>query len=793
MQKKIEAKIAAKKAAQEAKLKDAMQSQLQNNASDTVEHVRDERKKVMWDAEVDAARTQLANNWQGGGDPPIALTKEIAHAVLEQRHDKENLELSTSQMVQRAKAVESSLGPLNATQAEELAAAGSASEQKKLQKQHKDAIEAVRKNIHDQMQAKNGPKNLMLAEQQFQEVMSVVAAVAPAHADGIRAEQRQLEEIGKQSKMRNEKMQQRLDLLLSQQEDASGASEEAMQAEMAQLEQSMDAALRAEQTKVEKEVNALERRKAHAINKVEAEHAAIEAKAGSTKDKLALKDKHKLELDKLRNTLDNEEKRQVDALEANLDAQAEKRRQDKKAALERKHANEAAAQQKALQAQIDRLKAEEASSQANSEQQLREAKSGFEAAEQAKTADELSKLRLAFEEKLVNQAEDPAKREEEQRAMTQNLIQASQPMMKQMAEQSKQAAALSSAVPQIVSESVQSAVKPMNDRLERMEAMLKQANGGEKAANAEVYHDAREQTWQRGASKTVELADTLSPTQAATAEYTGIALDKLQPTGSKNMREVKVAKNLPNSNSSGNAFSQSYHFDEKTGELFVRAERMDSAGEMLVILAHANAHIKSGVMDNDQDPSFQREFYGGLMSLMDAGMQETQQAKKELSEERDTMMSPEEKKAAEKADKIIQEAEEAHREQQKVLQEGAKNQGDKLERRKTEARKKRAEQVKKNVTAKLTGGAEGQPRITAAQARAQQAMVKKLFEAIDTDGDGMLNSTELKALCVGSGVELTQEKHDSFMEQFGKNNEGLVPFEEFFKWYSSSLTGLQGS
>merc|ERR1711865_937519 len=69
--------------------------------------------------------------------------------------------------------------------------------------------------------------------------------------------------------------------------------------------------------------------------------------------------------------------------------------------------------------------------------------------------------------------------------------------------------------------------------------------------------------------------------------------------------------------------------------------------------------IKSGVMDNDQDPSFQREFYGGLMSLMDAGMQETQQAKKELSEERDTMMSPEEKRAAEKADKIIQEAEEA--------------------------------------------------------------------------------------------------------------------------------------
>jgi hypothetical protein len=742
----------------------------------------------MWEAEVDAARKQLEAQWQGG-DPPIALVKEIGHAVLEKRHDQENLDLSTSQMVQRAKAVESALAPLNVAQAEELAAAGSVAEKQALQRQHAKAVEEARASVQQQLHAKNGPKNLMLAEQQFQEVMGVVAAVAPAHADGIRAEQRQLEEITTGATARRQEMQQRLDALLSMQQNVDSQKEEAVEAEMAELEKQMDAALKEEQDKVAKEVKALERRKVHAIKKVESEHAAIEAKAKNSKEKLALKDKHKAELNQLRDTLDREEKRQVDTLEANLRAQTEKRHQDKKAALERKHANDAAAQQKALQAQIDRLKAEEANAIESQQAQLSEAQSGFEAAQQAKTNDELAKLREAFESRIQNE-NDPAKQEQIQRAMSENLIQATQPMMKQMEESSRQALAGVNAVPQIVSDSVQSATKPMLDRLERMEQMLKSAGGG--GDKAEVYHDAREASWQRGASKTVELATDLSARQNEVHSYTAAALDKLQPTGSKNMREVQVAKNLPSTTMSGNAFSQSYHFDDQTGELFIRAERLDSPGEMLVILAHANAHIKSGVMDNDQDPSFQREFYGGLMALMDAGVAQTEQAKEAaIRAAQDANLTPTQKAAAAQAGNIMKEAEEAALKAEQERQESMANQTDKLERRKTEARKKRAEQVKKNVTAKLTGGAEGQPRITAAQARAQQAMVKKLFEAIDTDGDGMLNSTEIKALCVGSGVELTQEKHDAFMEQFNKNTEGLVPFEEFFKWYSSSLTGIR--
>ena len=114
------------------------------------------------------------------------------------------------------------------------------------------------------------------------------------------------------------------------------------------------------------------------------------------------------------------------------------------------------------------------------------------------------------------------------------------------------------------------------------------------------------------------------------------------------------------------------------------------------------------------------------------------------------------------------------------------NQAAKLERRTTEARRKREEVVKKNIDMKLRGEA---TRVTPAQARAQQAMVKKLFSAIDTDGDGMLDSNELKALCVGSGIELSAEAHQDFMQQFG-SKDGLVSFDDFFKWYGDSSKGV---
>merc|ERR1712194_1004495 len=103
------------------------------------------------------------------------------------------------------------------------------------------------------------------------------------------------------------------------------------------------------------------------------------------------------------------------------------------------------------------------------------------------------------------------------------------------------------------------------------------------------------------------------------------------------------------------------------------------------------------------------------------------------------------------ASSIMEEAEHASRALEDKLAHQQSAQAAALERRTTEARRKREEDlVKSNITTKLSGE---KPKISPAQARAQQAMVKKLFQAIDTDGDGALGSTEVKALCVGSGVE----------------------------------------
>ena len=68
--------------------------------------------------------------------------------------------------------------------------------------------------------------------------------------------------------------------------------------------------------------------------------------------------------------------------------------------------------------------------------------------------------------------------------------------------------------------------------------------------------------------------------------------------------------------------------------------------------------------------------------------------------------------------------------------------------------------------------------------------MKKLFKAIDTNADGLLDSTEIKALCVGSGIELSARAHRQLMKQFASKS-GLITFDEFFKWYADASTGIE--
>ena len=63
-----------------------------------------------------------------------------------------------------------------------------------------------------------------------------------------------------------------------------------------------------------------------------------------------------------------------------------------------------------------------------------------------------------------------------------------------------------------------------------------------------------------------------------------------------------------------NAFAKSYSFDAEMRKLYVRQERLDDAGELIVLLAHAMAHIQANPHDlsNDNDPRFIQHFFQGF-------------------------------------------------------------------------------------------------------------------------------------------------------------------------------------
>ena len=101
----------------------------------------------------------------------------------------------------------------------------------------------------------------------------------------------------------------------------------------------------------------------------------------------------------------------------------------------------------------------------------------------------------------------------------------------------------------------------------------------------------------------------LSSTQLENYKIAQQAIKEV-PAGMHRIRAIVVATELPATNNSHNAFSESYHFDSGTGKLSIRAERLDSVGEMLTVLAHANAHIQCGSMESDQVPFSQKQVMG---------------------------------------------------------------------------------------------------------------------------------------------------------------------------------------
>ena len=63
----------------------------------------------------------------------------------------------------------------------------------------------------------------------------------------------------------------------------------------------------------------------------------------------------------------------------------------------------------------------------------------------------------------------------------------------------------------------------------------------------------------------------------------------------------------------------------------------------------------------------------------------------------------------------------------------------------------------------------------------QSAELKKAFEVMDANKDGVVTKDELKALLKGLGEEVTDEVIDEMISIADENGDGKIQFEEFVK------------
>jgi len=494
-------------------------------------------------------------------------------------------------------------------------------------------------------------------------------------------------------------------------------------------------------------------RKQHAIAQMKKEHET-ELQAAPQENKKSLSLQHDEKMRNLTQALDAEERKQHDALNEQLQKHQEGRRRVRRMALEQKKEHEYKAKEDEMRQEQEKIVAKQAELMSAKEQ-------------------ELAQLQNRLNEKSVNNA--GAKFAALRRAQSTLDV----PKKIRVADTGADDTAGQEEVRRVA----EAVTQPLMERMEALEAMLRGKAGGSQRA---AYHDMRDAAWaEQGTDSLKPMAATdLSAKQREMYPFAQNFVNSLQEGGPRAITDIVPAASVPKPTGDMNAFGNSYSYDPNSGALHIRAERLENPGEMMLILAHANAHIRSGDMSDDSSPEFQREFYKSLMGLMgdlggaaSTGGTSTGGAGFSLQ----TVTSEEE--AQRTTQHLIQditrqqaktEADELQRRETKRVE---------LERKRTEMRKKAGNLVKENIKARLGGGGSAQD---AHKLRAQKNAVQKLFATVDKDGDGKIGMAEFKNLVEDIGVDMSGEEIQKAFDNMDHDHNNSVDFEEVFVWYVGS-------
>jgi len=165
--------------------------------------------------------------------------------------------------------------------------------------------------------------------------------------------------------------------------------------------------------------------------------------------------------------------------------------------------------------------------------------------------------------------------------------------------------------------------EPLLKKLRAIEAALSayvEANKNKKREDADVVDSVDQATPLEGELVAIPDADLDKGLAArlqlarSLAARLGFKVQDVEVSGSSMAGPLAIccASKLPFNEYVGNRFRNSIHFNDKKRVLYIRPQRLNTVGELVVVTAHSLSHILAGDMGNDGSSLFQARFFAAL-------------------------------------------------------------------------------------------------------------------------------------------------------------------------------------
>lgn len=113
----------------------------------------------------------------------------------------------------------------------------------------------------------------------------------------------------------------------------------------------------------------------------------------------------------------------------------------------------------------------------------------------------------------------------------------------------------------------------------------------------EGYHDPRDAEWAKDTELVPVDIGTLNARSFIVYKFGCFVTDLIASRCRHAPVTILLAEKIPsNKNLARNAFRNSFHYDANNRILYIRAARLDTVGDFIVVLIHSLAHIKAGTL-----------------------------------------------------------------------------------------------------------------------------------------------------------------------------------------------------